>query len=146
MLLLPPARLSMITGWPRRSASFGPTARAITSAGPPAGKGTIQRTGFEGQAWAKAWPAASEVSSTVAAIEVFNLGITIDLSTASALGFVKIKFKNLLPPRRPGAVAIQDHEPAAEHAAQVREMRHARSRAGDPEEKLQHRKHHHECA
>ena len=56
MLLWPPALLSMITGWPSASASFGWIARAKTSAGPPAENGTTQWIGFVGHSSATAVP------------------------------------------------------------------------------------------
>jgi hypothetical protein len=48
--MMPPApvRFSITTGWPRRSASLTPTARATVSAAPPAVYGTIMRIGRDG--------------------------------------------------------------------------------------------------
>jgi hypothetical protein len=42
--VLPPGRFSTTTVCPQSSLSFWPTKRAITSAGPPGGNGTINRT------------------------------------------------------------------------------------------------------
>ena len=48
MVVAAPGLFSITTGWPQRSESFWPTVRATTSVAPPAGKGTISRTGFAG--------------------------------------------------------------------------------------------------
>ena len=43
-----PARFSITNGWPKLSCRMFPIWRAVTSAGPPAPKGTITFTGREG--------------------------------------------------------------------------------------------------
>src|SRR5689334_21326830 len=50
MLPAAPALFSTITGCPHFSESFCPTTRGARSATPPAGKGTMIRTGFVGHA------------------------------------------------------------------------------------------------
>src|SRR4051812_25305134 len=57
MLPAAPGRLSTITGWPHFSVSFSATRRGIRSALPPAGNGTMMRTGFAGHSCA--WTAAA---------------------------------------------------------------------------------------
>jgi hypothetical protein len=53
---IPPAppRFSTTTGWPSCAENRSASRRASRSAGPPAAKGTMIRTGRVGQAWAKA--------------------------------------------------------------------------------------------
>src|SRR5438477_437547 len=58
MLPAAPGRLSTITGWPHFSASFSATMRGIRSALPPAGNGTMMRTGFAGHSCAWTMKAA----------------------------------------------------------------------------------------
>jgi hypothetical protein len=48
MIVLPPARFSMTTGWPQASVSLGPISRAWMSAGPPGANGTMSRIGLVG--------------------------------------------------------------------------------------------------
>src|SRR6185503_9167959 len=56
MLPAAPALFSTITGWPHFSESFCPTTRGARSATPPAGNGTMMRTGRVGQgSCANAW-------------------------------------------------------------------------------------------
>src|SRR3954470_13093528 len=50
MIVLPPGRLSITTGWPQSSLIFCPIRRATMSLGAPAGKGTITRSGLLGKA------------------------------------------------------------------------------------------------
>src|SRR3954452_20937695 len=55
MIVAAPARLSTSTGWPNAEESLGASVRAVRSTGPPAGKGTTTRSGFEGKGvWADA--------------------------------------------------------------------------------------------
>src|SRR5436305_327029 len=49
-----PARFSTTTGWPHFSDSFSPRMRGIRSALPPAGNGTMMRTGLDGHCCAAA--------------------------------------------------------------------------------------------
>ena len=53
-MVLPPARLSTITGCRNDCESWSATARATTSVPPPAGYGTIHRIGRSGEACASA--------------------------------------------------------------------------------------------
>jgi hypothetical protein len=50
MPIMPPApgRFSTITGWPRDSASLGPSLRAITSSVEPGANAAMIRIGFDG--------------------------------------------------------------------------------------------------
>src|SRR5215471_7206660 len=66
---LPPAppRFSTMFGWPVCSASLEDTIRVTTSAGPPGGKGTIQRIGFDGQDSAYATCASSAAQKKIPA-------------------------------------------------------------------------------
>ena len=50
MMLLAPPRLSMMMLCPSASLTFGLMMRAVMSVGPPAGNGTIRRTGLTGYA------------------------------------------------------------------------------------------------
>jgi len=54
MLPAAPGRFSTITGWPHFSESFSATMRGMRSALPPAGNGTMMRTGRAGQSCAEA--------------------------------------------------------------------------------------------
>src|SRR5471032_530240 len=67
--MLPPAppRFSITTGWPHASASFAPSSRATRYAGPPAGNGTITRTGFDGYCCASAGADMTEQQKKAAA-------------------------------------------------------------------------------
>src|SRR5262249_30213284 len=62
---LAPGRFSTTKRWPNVSPSFTATTRATVSVPPPAGKGTIMRTGGSGQvsAEADAVPSASDTAS-----------------------------------------------------------------------------------
>src|SRR5450755_3044660 len=68
--MLPPApgRLSMVTGWPRRSPSFGAMIRTVASVDPPGGNVTITRIGFAGQA-ASGWAGAALAATSAAAVK-----------------------------------------------------------------------------
>ena len=48
-----PVLFSTSTGWPRIGASFCAMMRGTTSPAPPAGKGTMMRSGLAGQVWPK---------------------------------------------------------------------------------------------
>src|SRR5258706_14506883 len=48
MVVPAPGLLSITTGWPRRGASFSPSARATMSTPPPGGNGTMKRIGRDG--------------------------------------------------------------------------------------------------
>src|SRR5688572_33251255 len=65
---LPPApgRLSITTCCPHASASLTPTMRASTSFGPPAGYGTIRRTGRFGKTSAAAAAAGKDAIAAIA--------------------------------------------------------------------------------
>ena len=54
MVPLAPVRLSTLTVWPMRTASFSANSRASASVSPPGGKDTTMVTGLAGQAWASA--------------------------------------------------------------------------------------------
>src|SRR5262245_51048256 len=60
MLPAAPGRLSTTTGWPHFAASFSPKMRGMMSAVPPAGNGTMMRTGREGYPCA---PAPAQATS-----------------------------------------------------------------------------------
>jgi hypothetical protein len=68
-LPLAPVRLSTMTCCPSFSESSGASARASTSAFPPAGNGTIIVMGRVGQAWANA-PVGSASAPTSASTNV----------------------------------------------------------------------------
>src|SRR6185436_21167456 len=66
-LPLAPERASTSTGWPRPAASLSFSVRAIRSTMPPAGKGAMMRSGFEGKACA--WTHAEKrIPSSSAAV------------------------------------------------------------------------------
>jgi hypothetical protein len=48
MMLLAPARFSITMFCPKASEALGLIKRNVTSTGPPAGNGTINRIGFDG--------------------------------------------------------------------------------------------------
>jgi len=64
MLPLAPGLFSTITGWPRRSESFGPTVRAMMSMPVPGVKGTTTLIGWLGQVWA--WTVRAGATSALA--------------------------------------------------------------------------------
>src|SRR5258706_6858385 len=66
-LPLAPGRASTSTGWPRPAASFSFSVRAIRSTMPPAGNGTMMRSGLEGNVCALE-PAANRIKQTAKAI------------------------------------------------------------------------------
>src|SRR6185503_8793846 len=65
MTVLPPGRLSTSTGWPHVSFSFCATVRPMMSVLPPAAKGTMSRTAFEGYACAYAASGAESGNTKV---------------------------------------------------------------------------------
>src|SRR5688572_1905549 len=66
----PPGRGSTITGWPLRALTCVPTTRAMTSIAPPAGAGTMKRTGLVGHASALQTPTRSARAASLAIIQV----------------------------------------------------------------------------
>src|SRR5256885_1839646 len=69
---MPPALglLSMMTGWPSCEASFCATTREVTSATPPAPKGTTMRMGLFDRGWAWLVMAASSRAAQARALRV----------------------------------------------------------------------------
>src|SRR5215470_14813762 len=66
-----PGLFSTTTGWPQRSCNSFPIRRPEMSSGPPGGKGTTSRTGFEGNSWAAA-VAANARNARAAAIRLMR--------------------------------------------------------------------------
>jgi hypothetical protein len=66
-----PGRLSTMTCWPQLSDNFCPISREKKSALPPAGNGTMMRTGLTGKFWAVTVPAKNIASNSAVQINGF---------------------------------------------------------------------------
>ena len=75
-----PVLFSTTTGWPSAACIFAAISRAGTSLGPPAGKPTSSRIGFEGNDWAKASApiAVSAASASDAVSDVRTTAVSSD--------------------------------------------------------------------
>src|SRR5215831_237265 len=71
MIPLAPVRFSMTICWPSASPSFCATSRAVTSATPPAGNGTMQRIGRTGYgSAAAAWRTQSTPATATRSLKI----------------------------------------------------------------------------
>src|SRR3954471_818004 len=90
----PPARFSMMTGWPRAAPILSDRSRAMMSGGPPAGEPTTSLTGRSGNA---------------CALGKANSGVMIPLNVKASSSFDLKKPRIVLPPEMRGAYLSIDH-------------------------------------
>src|SRR5215831_15919306 len=111
---LPPAppRFSTTFGWPVCSASLEDTMRVTTSAGPPGGKGTIQRIGFDGNDCACAACASSAAQKKIAAFIAAIVAARPRLTAAEAAEAARAAAE-AVEPGSAAAEAAAGHSPGA---------------------------------